>query len=29
LGENLEALAKEVLSANQDVIDRMDRLLGK
>ena len=28
-GQDLEALAKEVLSANQDVIDRMDKLLGK
>ena len=28
-GQDLEAFAKEVLSANQDVIDRMDKLLGK
>ena len=28
-GQDLEALAGEVLSANQDVIDRLDKLLGK
>lgn len=28
-GHDLEALAKEVLSANPEVIDRLDRLLGK
>jgi tripartite-type tricarboxylate transporter receptor subunit TctC len=28
-GEDLEALAKEVLSANRDLIDRMEKLLGK
>lgn len=28
-GEDLEALAKEVLSANKDLIDRMQKILGK
>jgi len=28
-GEDLEALAKEVLSANKDVVERMEKLLGK
>jgi tripartite-type tricarboxylate transporter receptor subunit TctC len=28
-GEDLEALAKEVLSANKDLIERMEKLLGK
>jgi tripartite-type tricarboxylate transporter receptor subunit TctC len=28
-GEDLEALAKEVLSANRDLIERMEKLLGK
>jgi hypothetical protein len=28
-GQDLEALASEVLSANQDVIDRLDKLLSK
>jgi tripartite-type tricarboxylate transporter receptor subunit TctC len=28
-GEDLEALAKEVLAANRDVIERMEKLLGK
>jgi tripartite-type tricarboxylate transporter receptor subunit TctC len=28
-GEDLEALAKEVLAANKDVIERMEKLLGK
>jgi tripartite-type tricarboxylate transporter receptor subunit TctC len=28
-GEELEALAKEVLAANKDVIERMEKLLGK
>jgi tripartite-type tricarboxylate transporter receptor subunit TctC len=28
-GEDLEALAKEVLSADKELIDRMEKLLGK
>jgi tripartite-type tricarboxylate transporter receptor subunit TctC len=28
-GEDLEALAKEVLSANKDLVERMEKLLGK
>jgi hypothetical protein len=28
-GEDLEALAKEVLAANKDLIERMEKLLGQ